>query len=169
MKISDDEYVLPDLAVIEPIARESWPTTALLVVEVAETSQMRDREKGALYAAVGVVEYWIVDLAARLVTVHREPSGPRSGSPDRPRGTPQANPPPERGVHAVNLRAVAPMLYGAAVVLALLVGGGKALTVVAVVGAMLLAAFYVATRPQVAEDYDRSAAREARRERRAGR
>ncbi len=75
LKISDDEYVLPDLAVIEPIAREAWPTTALLVVEVAETSQLRDREKVALYASIGVVEYWIVDLAARLVTVHREPSG----------------------------------------------------------------------------------------------
>ena len=69
----------------------------------------------------------------------------------------------------MNLRAVAPMLYAAAVVLAALVGGEETVTVVAVVGAMLLGAFYVATRPKAGEDYDRGTARAARRERRGGR
>lgn len=65
-------------------------------------------------------------------------------------------------------RAVAPMVYAVAVVVGLLIGGGVG-TVVAVVGAMLLGLLYVLTRPDVPEDYDRSAARAQRRERRAAR
>ncbi len=76
LKSSEHGYVLPDVAVIEPIARSEWPTTALLLVEVSQTSRVRDREKTALYAALRVSEYWIVDLDAELVTVHRGPSGP---------------------------------------------------------------------------------------------
>jgi Uma2 family endonuclease len=76
LEISDVEYVLPDLAVIEPIDRHTLPRTALLVVEVSQTSRVRDREKVALYAALRVAEYWIVDLDAEVVTVHRGPSGP---------------------------------------------------------------------------------------------
>jgi Uma2 family endonuclease len=66
-------YVLPDLIVIEPLPRSQQPTTALLVVEVAQTSHARDREKARDYAAVDVPEYWIVDLPGRNVTVHRRP------------------------------------------------------------------------------------------------
>lgn len=54
-------------------ARDRQPRTALLVVEVAQTSQARDAEKAAQYAAAGVADYWIVDLEQRSVTVHREP------------------------------------------------------------------------------------------------
>jgi Uma2 family endonuclease len=66
-------YLLPDLIVIEPLPRSRQPTSALLVVEVAQTSQTRDREKARDYASADVPEYWIVDLAARVVTVHRRP------------------------------------------------------------------------------------------------
>jgi Uma2 family endonuclease len=66
-------YVLPDLIVIEPLPRSQQPTTALLVVEIAQTSQRRDREKARDYAAADVPDYWIVDLAGRTVTVHRRP------------------------------------------------------------------------------------------------
>jgi Uma2 family endonuclease len=66
-------YLLPDLIVIEPLPRSQQPTTALLVVEVAQTSQRRDREKARDYAAADVPDYWIVDLVARTVTVHRRP------------------------------------------------------------------------------------------------
>jgi len=66
-------YVLPDVLLVEPLPRSRQPTTALLAVEVAQTSQARDREKAATYAAADVLEYWIVDLAARAVVVHREP------------------------------------------------------------------------------------------------
>ena len=43
------------------------------VVEVAQTSQVRDHEKARDYAAADVPEYWIVDLLARTVIVHRRP------------------------------------------------------------------------------------------------
>ncbi len=66
-------YLLPDLIVVEPLPRSRQPTTALLVVEVAQTSQARDREKARDYASADVPEYWIVDLAARQVIVHRRP------------------------------------------------------------------------------------------------
>ncbi len=66
-------YLLPDLMLVEPLPRTAQPTTALLVVETAQNSQVRDREKARDYAAAGVLDYWIVDLAARVVLVHRKP------------------------------------------------------------------------------------------------
>jgi Uma2 family endonuclease len=70
-------YVLPDLTVLEPLAdpRAEQPRTALLVVEVAQSSGARDREKVADYAAAGVREYWIADLDLGAVLVHRRPEG----------------------------------------------------------------------------------------------
>ena len=53
--------------------RSTLPATAHLVIEVAQTSHARDREKASDYAAAGVPEYWIVDLPGRTVHVHRHP------------------------------------------------------------------------------------------------
>jgi Uma2 family endonuclease len=54
------------------------PDGALLVIEVAESSLQFDRDaKGPLYAASGVREYWIVDVAGRVVEVFSEPKGER--------------------------------------------------------------------------------------------
>ena len=48
----------------------------LLVVEVAETTLARDLgHKRADYAAAGVAHYWVVDRAAGIVHVHRQPDG----------------------------------------------------------------------------------------------
>ena len=69
-------YLLPDLLLVEPLPRSAQPTSALVVVEVAQTSLVRDREKVRDYAAAGVPDYWIVDLSGRTVEVHR---GPLSG------------------------------------------------------------------------------------------
>jgi len=66
-------YLLPDLMLIEPLPRDEQPTSALLVIETAQTSQVRDREKARDYAAAGVPDFWIVDLAARAVEVRRKP------------------------------------------------------------------------------------------------
>jgi Uma2 family endonuclease len=67
---------LPDVAAIAG-ARDSHtatPTTALLVVEVSETTLVIDRGvKGSLYAAAGIADYWIVDLNARRLEVYRNP------------------------------------------------------------------------------------------------
>jgi Uma2 family endonuclease len=50
------------------------PTTALLVVEVADTTLDRDTTtKAEIYATAGVPEYWVVDLDGRQVWVFRDP------------------------------------------------------------------------------------------------
>ena len=49
------------------------PNTALIVVEVSDSSLGLDRRKAGLYAAAGVPEYWILNLVARRLEVHRHP------------------------------------------------------------------------------------------------
>ena len=66
-------YLLPDLMLVDPLPRSEQPATAHLVIEVAQSSQVRDHEKARDYAAADVPEYWIVDLIARTVIVHRRP------------------------------------------------------------------------------------------------
>jgi Uma2 family endonuclease len=48
-----------------------------LVIEVSSTSRRKDRKKATLYARLGIPEYWLVDLIACVVVVHREPEGER--------------------------------------------------------------------------------------------
>jgi Uma2 family endonuclease len=69
----------PDIAVIAGSVRDNAgrnnPTTALLVVEVSETTLAYDRNrKGSLYARAGIADYWIVNLDKRLLEVYREPA-----------------------------------------------------------------------------------------------
>ncbi len=67
----------PDLAVVPGSAADydaAHPTTAWLVIEVAETSLPQDRlSKAAIYAAAGIPEYWIVNLRDGVVEVMRDP------------------------------------------------------------------------------------------------
>ena len=67
----------PDVAVVPGAASDyddRHPDTALLVVEIAETSLAQDRlTKGAIYAAAGVPEYWLLDLREDVVEVFTEP------------------------------------------------------------------------------------------------
>jgi Uma2 family endonuclease len=67
----------PDVAVIAGQVREyaeAHPTTAVLLVEVADTSLTYDRTtKASLYAKAGIAEYWIVNLVERHLEVHRTP------------------------------------------------------------------------------------------------
>jgi Uma2 family endonuclease len=50
------------------------PTTALLVVEVADSSLLQDRlTKAAIYAAAGIPELWIVNVRDEWVEVARTP------------------------------------------------------------------------------------------------
>ncbi|MBM4345914.1 MAG: Uma2 family endonuclease [Deltaproteobacteria bacterium] len=67
-----DLYVAPLAAGID----SDHPHTALLVIEVADSSLHHDRTtKLRLYARSGVAEYWIVDVNAETVEVHTEPAG----------------------------------------------------------------------------------------------
>jgi len=67
----------PDVAVVLGTLGQydtRHPTTALLVVEVADASLPQDRiTKGRMYAAAGVPEYWILNLRDDQVEVHRAP------------------------------------------------------------------------------------------------
>jgi Uma2 family endonuclease len=68
----------PDLAVVPGTPRSYTgapvPTTALLVVEVSETTLSYDRStKASLYAAAGISDYWIINLVDRQVEVYRDP------------------------------------------------------------------------------------------------
>jgi len=69
----------PDIAVVPGRPGDyspNHPTTAELVVEVADSSIYHDRKrKGSLYARVGIPEFWILNLAKRHLEVYRKPRG----------------------------------------------------------------------------------------------
>lgn len=57
--------------------RTANPSAAdvLLVVEVSESTLNHDRNvKGPMYAAAGILDYWIVNLVDRHIEVYRDPS-----------------------------------------------------------------------------------------------
>ncbi|RIL11494.1 MAG: hypothetical protein DCC75_02190, partial [Proteobacteria bacterium] len=57
------------------------PEDVLLVIEIADTSLATDRDvKARLYGTAGIPEYWLVDLAARAITVYRQPGPNGYGS-----------------------------------------------------------------------------------------
>jgi Uma2 family endonuclease len=57
------------------LARHPAPADLLLVVEVSDTTVRFDRgKKAALYARAGIRDYWVVDIPARQVFVHRQPA-----------------------------------------------------------------------------------------------
>jgi Uma2 family endonuclease len=68
----------PDVAVVpgtpQSYVAQPIPTSALLVVEVADTSLSGDRSpKGNLYAASGIADYWIVNIPDHQLEVYRDP------------------------------------------------------------------------------------------------
>ncbi len=67
---------MPDFAIVRGGPRDfpTHPTTAALVVEVADTTLNTDlTEKAELYAVAGITEYWVLDLNARVLHVLRDP------------------------------------------------------------------------------------------------
>lgn len=68
----------PDLAVVCGNPRDyrnAHPTTALLILEIAESSLAFDRgRKLKLYARNGIADYWILDLMREALEVHRQPT-----------------------------------------------------------------------------------------------
>lgn len=73
----------PDLVIVKRVEgnyRHGHPTPAdiLLVIEVADSSLVYDRQtKASLYARAGILEYWIVNLIDHVIEVYRDPSGGR--------------------------------------------------------------------------------------------
>jgi Uma2 family endonuclease len=81
--LDDESEPEPDLTVVAGDPRDSrhqHPSRPALVVEVAQSTLLFDREtKGQLYARAGLPEYWIVNLVDGVLEVYRTP-GAASGS-----------------------------------------------------------------------------------------
>ncbi len=77
--LDPDSEPEPDVAVVRGTTRDfrdRHPTTAVLVVEAADSSLGHDRRRKApLYARHGIPELWVIDLRAGGVQVHRDPEG----------------------------------------------------------------------------------------------
>ena len=77
LALDDDSEPEPDVAIVSGEPRgyvQHHPSTAALVVEVADSSLRLDRRvKVALYARARLPEYWIVNLVDAAVEVHRDP------------------------------------------------------------------------------------------------
>jgi len=73
-KTTDPE---PDIAVLAGLPRSQPadpPATALLVIEVADTSLAYDMgDKANLYAAAGIMDYWVVDVLNGRLHILRDP------------------------------------------------------------------------------------------------
>lgn len=77
----------PDVAVVVGTPRDyvdAHPSSAVLVVEVADTSLLDDRgAKQRLYARAGIAEYWIVNLRDSVLEVYVQPEGDGYARSDR--------------------------------------------------------------------------------------
>ena len=75
--LDDESEPEPDVAVVPgglEDYRSAHPSRPVLTVEVAESSLSIDRErKGSLYARAHLQEYWVLNLAERVLEVYREP------------------------------------------------------------------------------------------------
>ena len=78
VSLDDESEPEPDLVVVPGRPsdyREAHPTRPALVIEVADSSLAFDRQqKGSLYARAGIADYWIVNLADRVLEVYRDPT-----------------------------------------------------------------------------------------------
>lgn len=79
LALDPDSEPEPDVSVVEGQPRDfldDHPSSAALVVEVAEASLQFDRtRKRDLYARHALPEYWIVNLVDRQLEIHRAPTG----------------------------------------------------------------------------------------------
>jgi hypothetical protein len=78
---TQDSEPEPDLAIVRAperryMQRHPDHEDIALVVEVAESSLARDRDKRGLYARANIPVYWIVNLVDRQIEVYTEPTGP---------------------------------------------------------------------------------------------
>lgn len=78
LAVSDVSEPEPDIAIIrlEPgviRGRDGCPTTAKLVIEVADSSLSRAKKKANLYASAAIPEYWIVDVQGKKLYVFKKP------------------------------------------------------------------------------------------------
>lgn len=77
LALDDESEPEPDVAIVAGTERDyltAHPSTAALIVEVADSSLRMDRRfKTGLYARARMREYWIVNLVDGTLEVYREP------------------------------------------------------------------------------------------------
>lgn len=84
LRVSDTSAPKPDFWIYPRDLSVSEVTAArcLLAIEVADTSLPYDRDiKAPIYAAGGLRDYWIIDVVAREILVHRLGPDGRYGQP----------------------------------------------------------------------------------------
>jgi Uma2 family endonuclease len=85
LALGPDSEPEPDIAVVVGNARDyrdAHPQTAVLIVEVSDTTLTYDRERKArLYARATIPEYWIVNLLERRLEVYRDSISTGAGGP----------------------------------------------------------------------------------------
>ena len=79
LNFGDKHEPEPDVSVVRGAPRDyigtGHPKTALLVVEVSDTTLRYDQgEKASLYASRGIADYWIVNLPEQRLEVRRDPA-----------------------------------------------------------------------------------------------
>lgn len=81
LALTADSEPEPDLAVVQGTVEDyavDHPTTALFVVEVADSSLAHDKNrKIPLYARCGIPEAWLLNVPAKTLEIHRDPRGGR--------------------------------------------------------------------------------------------
>ena len=76
VRLDDFSEPVPDIALLRPrndfyAARHPKPADVLLIIEVADTSLLKDRNvKVPLYARAGIPETWLVNLPKQLIEVY---------------------------------------------------------------------------------------------------
>ncbi|MGE3540711.1 MAG: Uma2 family endonuclease [Candidatus Tectimicrobiota bacterium] len=77
LALDPDSEPEPDVAVVPGSPRDyraAHPASAVLIVEVSDTTLTYDRErKGSLYARAGITEYWLVNIPAQRLEMYRRP------------------------------------------------------------------------------------------------
>ncbi len=79
IQLDPDSEPEPDLAVVQPdrhfyAAGHPTPEQIYLIIEVADTTIARDLGvKAQLYAAAGIKDYWVVNVATQQLHIFREP------------------------------------------------------------------------------------------------
>jgi len=75
--LGSDSEPQPDIAVVPGHFLDylyAHPSTAILIIEVADSSLLHDQERKArLYAREGIPEYWLLNLVDWCLEVYREP------------------------------------------------------------------------------------------------
>lgn len=76
LDVSERSEPEPDVAVVPGLPDDyvEHPSTALLIIEVSDTTLRLDRRKAGVYAAVGVTDYWIINLVECQIEVRRNPN-----------------------------------------------------------------------------------------------